>query len=380
MSKVLLIFFLFLFCSDVLSCPIGLSDSSPGISCSYIYGACGLTDQLLWVLPVTSSIPYQAWCASDGWALAMKIDGNSPLFGYNSGYWVNNSLYNSDPYLLSSVSQAKLQPFIDTPGDSIRLVMVTPNGNTGSPLLLSVSFSSLQALFSGGTVLTNAALSSWYNIIPGGAARQPNCNYQGINIATGRIHQSSTAYARLAIMFNNENECISIVSFLGIGLLDGLPSGSYNYNSPLTGKSIYAGSVYACCGECGVDYCSVATITYVYVRGPTPTPTVTATASVTSKPTASSSATGLPPISGRVVELSSTACSSLLSVQEIVIVTADTSAGYNSRNLARSAVMSASSFFTATPPSLANDGIVDQVSILMRLFSAPLLCSNGTKY
>ena len=150
----------------------------PAASCGAV-SVCGLPDGVYWLSP--SGTPYQAQCTG-GWTLAMKIDGAQQTFAYSSAYWTDGNLLNAGAVTGAGVDEAKLAPFLDLPGDSIKMVMTASNGQAGSPVVVTPgAFESLRALFNGGYIATNTALSSWHAIAPGGAPYQANCNKQGVN-------------------------------------------------------------------------------------------------------------------------------------------------------------------------------------------------------
>ena len=178
------------------NCLIGLSASSPALSCADAYNACGFGDGVVWVRPAGTT--YLAVCAAGGWTLAAKIDGTQQTFAYANSIWTNAQLLNPSANSVGLVAEAKLQPFIDSPGDTIRVIM-SVNGVAGAPLILSTGpFSSLTALFSGGYTATSATPAAWHALVPGGGTYQNNCNLQGVNVVI------STGSLRLGIFTNNE--------------------------------------------------------------------------------------------------------------------------------------------------------------------------------
>ena len=195
-------------CDDSAGNTVG-SAAFPAASCGAI-SACSLPDGVYWLSPAGTA--YQASCAG-GWALAMKVDGAQQTFAYSSAYWTDGALLNADAVTGAGVGEAKLAPFLDLPGDSIRLVMTAPNGQTGSPVVVTPgSFTSLRALFSGGYVATTTPLTDWYAAVPGSLTHQPHCNAQGINIAN-----SNVGTFRIGLIGNNENDCGSVDSIFGVG-------------------------------------------------------------------------------------------------------------------------------------------------------------------
>ena len=117
----------------------------------------------------------------------MKLDGRSTAFQYHSSYWTDDRLLNDDPALLDDVTEAKLQPFNDLPGRTIRLLFTTPDNRTGQPVDVPVGgFSSLRSLFNGSYLPTDvpANVSGWYGAFAGNVTHQLYCNKQGVNVDT----------------------------------------------------------------------------------------------------------------------------------------------------------------------------------------------------
>ena len=210
-----------LFTTAVAQCTPCFDDSGnaagtsafPAASCGVV-SACGLSDGLYWLSP--AGTPYQAQCTG-GWTLAMQIDGAQQTFAYSSSYWTNGNLLNTAP--TSVWQEQKLQTFVDMPGSLLRVVMCsTDNTNCGSPLVLSVgAFPSLQSLFNGGQITTNVDRNTWFALPPVSPSTQGSCNLQGINLYTPPQGGYPSNYARLGLMMNNEGDCGSCDTFIGLG-------------------------------------------------------------------------------------------------------------------------------------------------------------------
>ena len=167
-------------------CSTGSSADAPATSCYSAYLSCGLTNTLVWIRPIAGDTAYQAYCADDGWALAMKLDGNGDTFAYTSAYWTNADLLNDDVTRLAFSSDAKLRPFVDAPVSHVRLRFITPAYEEGEPVDVPVgaTASSLLEVFTrdGQSVAqTSVDPSAWVRSVYGGANYQSNCNYQGFN-------------------------------------------------------------------------------------------------------------------------------------------------------------------------------------------------------
>jgi hypothetical protein len=168
----------------------GSSIAAPAKSCLSAFQICGIVNQTAWVQPAPPSPPYLAYCADSGWTLAVKSLSTSTQLAYSSNFWTNGSLLNSASTDLLP-GNAVLQPFLDTPFQMLRVWMRIPSAGFGAPVDLSLGQTpnaTLQSLFASSAinaVNSSAALQSWYDLVPGGATRQPNCNRQGLNVGAG---------------------------------------------------------------------------------------------------------------------------------------------------------------------------------------------------
>ena len=165
---------------------------------------------------------FRAWCemVSDGggWTLAMKMNGASQLFNYAAALWTSPILY-APQWYGPGKAQVKLNSFVHLPVTQVRVVMEA-NGSSHS-LVVGHKAASLQATFSAGKyVPTVAGRSAWKALIPG-SSLQKHCNAEGFNVVappSGFL----LPHARLGILGNNENDCITPDSFLGLGVADGV--------------------------------------------------------------------------------------------------------------------------------------------------------------
>jgi streptogramin lyase len=168
-----------------------------------------------------SGTPYQAWCnmATDGggWTLGMKLDRNSTRFNYDSADWTVNSTYNSASTNLAA-SDAKFAAFANVPLDEVMVGMNTSlsSGATGALgdfrlLRLPIAGASLMSLFQGGTLNSSVGRNAWKGLLDN-SSLQANCNAEGIN-----INPAGSTRVRVGIVNNQENDCNSPDSRLGLG-------------------------------------------------------------------------------------------------------------------------------------------------------------------
>ena len=152
-----------------------------------------------------------------GWTLAAKAipsDG----WVYNSPRWTDNQLFNANmpgfDHTAAKLATWNLVPFTD-----ILLGMESPIINMNPPkptyLKLATAGNSLFALFSPGAfVATTGTKAGWAGLVPA-SSLQANCNQEGINNAP---NGNNATRIRLGILSNNENNCMSPDSAVGLGM------------------------------------------------------------------------------------------------------------------------------------------------------------------
>lgn len=198
--------------APVLPCDAALGGSSvsPAVNCAeYAARACNTTEGVRWIRPEGVTAAYQAVC-HDGFALAMRLSGSGAEFQYGSGFWTNDTLFNSNPAVFTA--DAKLEPFTSYPLTHVRL----RNRAAGTLHTIRVlSARSLAAMYSdlGDTLveLRSGARAGWLSLAPGLCA-QENCNVQALN-----LYHPFFGRSRLGIMFNEQNDCGSPDTSFRIG-------------------------------------------------------------------------------------------------------------------------------------------------------------------
>lgn len=143
-----------------------------------------------------------------GWTLVLKADGSMSTFRYDSTYWVDDvELAGSAMY---DRIEAKLRTFRTVGFTQVRIVMVT--GSETHALVLDAGGTSCVQLFNGPSVTTAIARDTWLAMVPD-VSLQDNCGRQGTNVAPA----GDQARVRIGIIGNNENNCDSSNSRIGIG-------------------------------------------------------------------------------------------------------------------------------------------------------------------
>ncbi len=202
---------------------VGESPAKPATTCLDVEQQCGNRTGIFWVQPNGNAPAYQAYCVSGGWTLAMRIDGSQNTFVYNSSYWTDDNLLNPDPNdYYDTSTEIKAQPFLDTLMLQIMIIMYTPDGFPGDPLIIDnpQGTSTLASLFAGGYIETDASNDAWHNLVHGGATYQNNCNAQGFNIDVHMFDPllgGQNWHFRLGILYNEQDDCESCDTAFGIG-------------------------------------------------------------------------------------------------------------------------------------------------------------------
>jgi len=196
--------------------------------------------------------PFAAWCdmttSGGGWTLALKADGRNATFIYDAAYWTNGTLLTTTS-TNNSFQEAKFASFTGTRFNEL-MASFSANGFHRN-IVLSVTSTSLQTLFSGGQVVAGPGRAAWLAAIQN-SSLQANCNLQGINI---NPVPAVSQRVRVGILGNNENDCASADSRLGIG-------GYGNNCVTLLNQSV--GSTTRCGGSNGDG--DITTFGYLHVR------------------------------------------------------------------------------------------------------------------
>ena len=163
----------------------------------------------------SSAGDYPAFCemATDGggWTLALKADGRQTTFSYDAALWTDDNLLAPDAPNVDRV-EAKLRSFVELPFTAVLLFMeAPPESGTFHGVQLAASGDSLAAVFREGAVVrTDLGRDAWLALM-GSSSIQNNCNLEGFNIG------NDGQRVRLGILGNNEDNCDSPDSRLGLG-------------------------------------------------------------------------------------------------------------------------------------------------------------------
>ena len=213
-------------------------------------------------------------CGDGGWTLAMKIDGTKvcscslsisfftnavqifnirqlfflfvfqKTFHYDSPFWNNRNAYNlAGGKTGFDTQQTKLPTYWNTPFSKICLGMKI--GQQIKFLVINKQATSLYALIADGKYrATSLGRNTWKTLIGSQASLQANCKKEGFNAAGS---SKGFSKARIGILGNNEKDCASTDSRIGLGTGgrhdDSNTCGNYavkGYTSDNGGKNIKA--------------------------------------------------------------------------------------------------------------------------------------------
>ena len=150
-----------------------------------------------------------------------------------SSYWTTSETYNIENGIKSLYEEeAKFPAFSNVAFNDICIGMKI-SSDVRWLRLPGINKASLLSLFKTGNALyTNLARSSWKNLIAS-SSLQLNCRRQGINVKDS----GNSILTRIGYIANQENDCASCDSFIGIGPSRfGMSCGNVAQHSPDNGN------------------------------------------------------------------------------------------------------------------------------------------------
>lgn len=190
----------------------GRSADRAGLSCWSILGEGNSRgDGVYWIDPSGSGQAYRVYCDmtrdGGGWTLLAKMDGNQDTFHFASPLWTNREILNPASLNLDPV-EMKSEAAVDLPVAELQVGMqesghvtryVRLNMKEEKPLRMYFFYGRFEA--------TEVGREAWKGMMVS-SSLQVHCNREGFN--NGRR-------LRIGILGNQENNCASPDSWLGLG-------------------------------------------------------------------------------------------------------------------------------------------------------------------
>ncbi|XP_028416390.1 uncharacterized skeletal organic matrix protein 5-like isoform X1 [Dendronephthya gigantea] len=152
-------------------------------------------------------------CSGGGWTMVMKIDGSKRTFKYSSGYWSNKETFNdNDDLRIGGFDNREFKGSTYWKTSFKEICVAMKYSGQLRAFSYSHPASSLYHLIADGKYRqTHLGRAQWKQLIHG-SSLQRNCNKEGFNVGI-----SPYARVRLGYTANNENDCTTTDSFIGLG-------------------------------------------------------------------------------------------------------------------------------------------------------------------
>ena len=192
-------------------CSIG-TQANPATSCKQIIDLAPKSiNGIYWLDPdgVGPLVPFQAYCEmkldGGGWTLLLKVDGAANTFQHDQGIWTTGDPLNAAATDLDT-KEARLPSYSSVPFTNLRIGMKV---GVAAPNFIVVPLvgTSLFALMKGGKYVASTVGRDVWKALLVDSSLQQFCNQEGLN----------TLACRIGITNNQENDCNSPDSWLGIG-------------------------------------------------------------------------------------------------------------------------------------------------------------------
>lgn len=156
--------------------------------------------------------PFQAWCDlkgdGGGWTLVIEVDGGSEGAGWAAPLWTEATA-SSAANLWASKENARHPGYASLPVQQLRVGMAV--AGVTRTLVIDAAGPNLWSMLNGKPIDTKADLLQWEALLPKGSL-QAHCHAQGLAVTS-----ANGAKVRIGILGNNEQDCGSVDSWLGLG-------------------------------------------------------------------------------------------------------------------------------------------------------------------
>lgn len=161
---------------------------------------------------LTADEALDEWLAVGAWKLAMTIDGMSSTWRYDSPIWQNCTPF-------SAGGNSKTALYCE---DFSNMALIFSDYTPRVAKYEAVEYAawsgvkSLQEMFTGNYVPTTLGVEAWRRMVPR-SGYQPHCNREGFVSTADTSTILRRTSCRFGILMNNEDDCVSPDSYIGIG-------------------------------------------------------------------------------------------------------------------------------------------------------------------
>nr|XP_058950979.1 uncharacterized protein LOC131778575 [Pocillopora verrucosa] len=153
-------------------------------------------------------------CGEGGWTPVMKIDGSKGTFHYSSSYWTDRNEYNP-PGRETGFDEQETKLAIYWNASFSKICLGMKINEQLRFIVINEQADSLYSLIADGQYReTSLRRDTWKTLIGAAASLQNKCNKEGFNAF---CTLASSSKARIGIVSNQEDECLTCDSRIGFG-------------------------------------------------------------------------------------------------------------------------------------------------------------------